>query len=213
MADDHELFRDGFAGMFVNNPEFELLDTAPDGRFLLALVEKYRPDVVLTDIQMGTHNGFEVTRKIVKLYPGTPVIALSMFDDSFNIMEMLRAGACGYLVKNARKETVMEAIRAANRGENYYCQTASSRLSALIAKGQYSPGQEPTHDFSETEQKIIQLLCEENNNEEIAEKIFTSPSNVKRLRAIIMEKAGVKTTMALVLYAVKNGLVNWQRVD
>jgi DNA-binding NarL/FixJ family response regulator len=209
MADDHELFRDGFAGMFVNSTEFELLDSASDGRFLLALVEKYRPDVVLTDIQMGTVNGFEVTREIVKKYPGTPVIALSMFDDSENILGMLRAGACGYLVKSAQKETVLEAIRAANRGENYYCQTASSELSALIAKGQYSPGKGPISEFNETELKIIQLLCEENSNEEIAGKIFTSLSNVRRLRAIIMEKAGVKSLASLVLYAVKNGLVKW----
>ena len=129
MADDHELFRDGFAGMFINSQEIEVVDMAPNGRFLLALVEKYRPDVVLTDIQMGPVNGFEVTREIVKYYPGIPVIALSMFGDSINILGMLQAGACGYLVKNARKETVIEAIRAASRGEKYYCQTASSQIS------------------------------------------------------------------------------------
>lgn len=209
MADDHELFRDGFAGMFVQCPDIELLDTAPNGKFLLAQVEKYRPDVVLTDIQMNPVNGFEVTREIVKRYPGMPVIALSMFDDSYNILEMLRAGACGYLVKNARKETVLEAIRAASRGENYYCQTASSHVTALIAKGQLSLHTEPQKLFNELEKQIIQLICEDHSNEEIAEKLHNSPANIKRLRANILEKAGVKSVTALVLYAVRNGLVKW----
>lgn len=207
MADDHELFRDGFSGIFVNSTEFELLDTAPDGQFLLALVEKHRPDVVLTDIKMGTMNGIEVTKEIVRLYPGMPVIALSMYEDSQSILDMLRAGACGYLVKNAKKEIVMEAIRSASRGENYYCQTASSQIAAMIARGQYSQEAGAKSEFNEMELKIIQLICEENSNEEIAAKIFTSPVNVKRLRGIILDKAGVKTTMALVLYAVRKGLV------
>jgi len=207
MADDHELFRDGFSGLFVNSNEFELLDTAPDGHFLLALVEKYRPDVVLTDIKMGTMSGVEVTKEIARLYPGMPVIALSMYEDSQTILDMLRAGACGYLVKNAKKEVVMEAIRAANRGENYYCQTASSQIAALIARGAYVPGMVPNNLFTDTELTIIKLICEDKTNEEIAGHIFTSVVNLKRMRGIIQEKAGVKSTMALVLYAVRNGLV------
>jgi len=209
MADDHELFRDGFAGMFASNPDIELLDQASNGQALLAMVDKYRPDVVLTDIQMSPVNGVEVTRQMVRRYPGIAVIALSMYDDGSHIMEMLQAGACGYLVKNARKQTVIDAIKAAAGGKTYYCQTATSHISALIARGEYDSSGRQEGEFTAIEIQIIQLICNDYDSKEIAEKINMSLGNVNRYRQLILEKAGVKSSTALVFYAVKNGLVKW----
>lgn len=209
MADDHELFRDGFAGMFVNNAEIELLDQSSNGEHLLFLVEKYRPDVVLTDIHMSPVDGFEVTRQIIRRYPGIAVIALTMYDEGSYIKEMLQAGASGYLVKNARKQTMIDAIKAAYRGENYYCQTASSQLSALIARGDYEPGDKQAGIFNATEIQIINMICKDHDTKEIAEKLKTSVGNINRYRQQILEKAGVRTPTALVIYAMRNGLVKW----
>jgi DNA-binding NarL/FixJ family response regulator len=208
MADDHKIFREGFAAMFAGNREIELLDMAADGRFLLSMVEKHRPDVVLTDIQMEPVDGFEVTRQMAKRYSEIPVIALSMYEDNYSIIEMLRAGARGYLVKNAGKEMVMEAIKAANRGESYYCRTASRKISALIASGRYDPS-EQQGEFNPTELRILQLLCEDYDSKEIAEKMNISLVMINRYRMQLLEKVGVKTATALVFFAVKNGLVRW----
>ena len=209
MADDHKIFREGFAAMFTGNPEIALLDMAADGRILLSMVEKYRPDVVLTDIQMEYMDGFEVTRQINRHYPEIPVIALSMYEDNYSIIEMLRSGARGYLVKNAGKELVLEAIKAANRGDSYYCRTASRKISALIASGRYDPMDEGTREFSPTEVRILQLICEDYESKEIAEKMNMSLITVNRYRAQLLEKAGVKNAAALVFFAVRNGLVRW----
>lgn len=209
MADDHKIFREGFAAMFSGNPEITLLDMAADGRVLLNMVEKYRPDVVLTDIQMETMDGFEVTRHIVRHYPLIPVIALSMYEDNYSIIEMLRSGARGYLVKNAGKELVIEAIKSANRGDNYYCRTASRKISALIASGQYNPKDEAIREFSPTEVRILQLICEDYESKEIAEKMNMALPTINRYRVQLLEKAGVKNAAALVFFAVRNGLVRW----
>lgn len=209
MADDHKIFREGFAAMFTGSQEIELLDMAADGRMLLNMVEKYQPDVVLTDIQMEIMDGFEVTRQILRNYPGIPVIALSMYEDNYSIMEMLRAGARGYLVKNAGKEMVKEAIIAAHKGESYYCRTASRRVSALIASGRYDPHQTVESEFSPTEIRMLQLLCEDYDSKQIAEEMSMSLVTVHRYRIRLLEKAGVKNATALVFFAVRNGLVRW----
>lgn len=207
MADDHEIFRDGFAAMFRSCADIELVDQAPNGQFLLALVKRHLPDVVLTDIQMDPVDGIEVTRQISRQFPGMPVIALSMFGDNYSIMEMLQAGAMGYLLKNAGKEVVMEAIRSAYRGEPYYCRTASQKLSALIASGRFDPRKPETVDFNPTELRIIRMICEDMESQQIAEQLNCSLGTVNKYRARIMEKAGVKSTTGLIVYAMRNGVV------
>ncbi len=207
MADDHEIFRDGFASMFRSREDIELVDQASNGQFLLALVERHRPDVVLTDIQMDPVDGMEATRQITRRFPGTPIIALTMYEDNYSIMEMLKAGAKGYLLKNAAKEVVMEAIRSAFRGEPYYCRTASQKLSALISSGRFDPRNQEAVDFTATELRIIRMICEDMESRQIAEQLNTSLGSINRYRAQIMEKAGVKSTTGLIVYAMRNGLV------
>ena len=101
IADDHEIFRDGFKLMLSKFPEIKLVGEAANGRELLELIEKENPDVILTDIKMPVMDGIEATKKIAALYPDKGVIGLSMYDDDELIIEMLEAGAKGYLIKNA----------------------------------------------------------------------------------------------------------------
>lgn len=207
MADDHRFFREGFAAMFEGHAEVVLLDQASDGRQLLAMVDKHRPDVVLTDIQMEPVDGFEVMRQMTARYPDIPVIALTMYFDDYSIGEMLNAGARGYLVKSAGEEIVEHAIKAAARGENYYCHTASRKISALISNGLYDPATGVTAEFNPTELRIIRFMCEDVDSKEMAEKLHISPITLKRYRQQIMEKAGVKSPAALIYYAMKRGWV------
>lgn len=207
IADDHVFFREGMVAMFTGHPEIELLDQAADGRFLLTMVEKYRPDVVLTDVQMENVDGFEVARQISKNYPGISVIALSMYFDNYAIMEMIRAGACGYVVKDAGPDVVTKAIKAAYRGLTYYCHTASRQVAALISSGQFDPARPDIQNFTPTELRIIRLIYADTDNKDICALLSISNITLKRYRAEIFEKAGVKSLVGLVVYAMKNGLV------
>jgi DNA-binding NarL/FixJ family response regulator len=206
MADDHEIFRDGFAAMFTNNPQIELVEQVSNGQLLVAAVDKHKPDVVLTDIQMDTMDGLEATRIIHKRHPNISIIVMSMFEDYFTIIDMLKAGAIGYLVKNARKETIKEAIIAAYRGEAYYCKTASATISALISSGKLDPKNLELTEFNPTELRIIKLICMNKESQQIADEMGLHKKTVDRYRPDIMDKAGVKTMGELMMWAVRNGV-------
>jgi two-component system, NarL family, response regulator NreC len=206
MADDHEIFREGIAGMFSSNTQIQLLDQAADGKLLISAVEKHKPDVVLTDIQMDVMDGMEATRIIHKRYPGISIIAMSMFEDYYTIIEMLKAGAIGYLVKNARKQVVIDAIIAAYKGESFYCRTASQKISALISSGKLDPKNLELLDFNPTELRIIKLICMIKETKEIADELGVHKKTIDKYRQDIMEKAEVKTMGELMMWAVRNGV-------
>jgi DNA-binding NarL/FixJ family response regulator len=208
IADDHEIFRDGFKLMLSKFPEIKLVGEAANGRELLELIEKENPDVILTDIKMPVMDGIEATKKIVELYPDKGIIGLSMYDDDELIIEMLEAGAKGYLIKNAGKEQIIEAIKTVYKDEPYYCRTTSNKLTQMIAKSRFNPYKKTTKaEFSEREKEIIACICDEMTNKEIGDKLFISVRTVEGHRLKILEKMNVKNTVGLVVYAIKNGIV------
>jgi DNA-binding NarL/FixJ family response regulator len=134
------------------------------------------------------------------------VIAMSMYEDSHTIMEMLKAGATGYLVKNSGKKVVMDAIRAAHKGEHFYCRSASQKIAALTAAGRLNPNEQDRVDFTPIEERIIRLICEEYESKEIANELNLEVNNIAKYRKTIFQKAGVNSTAGLVLFAIRNGL-------
>jgi DNA-binding NarL/FixJ family response regulator len=208
IADDHEIFRDGFKLMLSKFPEIALVGEAGNGRELLELIEKENPDVILTDIKMPVMDGIEATKKIVELYPDKGIIGLSMYDDDELIIEMLEAGAKGYLIKNAGKDQIIEAIKTVYNDEPYYCKTTSHKLTQMIAKSRFNPYKKTEKaEFSEREKEIIACICDELTNKEIGDKLFLSVRTVEGHRLKILEKMNVKNTVGLVVYAIKNGIV------
>ena len=208
IADDHEIFRDGFKLMLSKFPEIKLVGEAANGRELLELIEKENPDVILTDIKMPVMDGIEATKKIAALYPDKGVIGLSMYDDDELIIEMLEAGAKGYLIKNAGKDQIIEAIKTVYNDEPYYCRTTSNKLTQMIAKSRFNPYKKTEKaEFSEREKEIIACICDEMTNKEIGDKLFISVRTVEGHRLKILEKMNVKNTVGLVVYAIKNGIV------
>ena len=208
IADDHEIFRDGFKLMLSKFPEIKLVGEAANGRELLELIEKENPDVILTDIKMPVMDGIEATKKIAALYPDKGVIGLSMYDDDELIIEMLEAGAKGYLIKNAGKDQIIEAIKTVYNDEPYYCRTTSNKLTQMIAKSRFNPYKKTEKaEFSEREKEIIDCICDEMTNKEIGDKLFISVRTVEGHRLKILEKMNVKNTVGLVVYAIKNGIV------
>lgn len=208
IADDHEIFRDGFKLMLTKYPEIELVGEAANGQELIEMAKALQPDVVITDIKMPVIDGIEATKKLSEVFPEMGIIALSMYDDDELIIEMLEAGAKGYLIKNAGKEQITEAIKTVYNNDPYYCKTTSHKLTNMIAKSRFNPYKKAAKvEFTEREIEIIEQICKEMTNKEIGDKLFLSVRTVEGHRQKILEKMNVKNTVGLVVYAIKNGLV------
>jgi DNA-binding NarL/FixJ family response regulator len=208
MADDHEIFRDGFKLMLTKYPDIHLVGEAENGRELLELAQELLPDVIITDIKMPVMDGVEATKKIITSFPDMGIIGLSMFDEDDLIIDMLEAGARGYLIKNAGKDQITEAIRTVYQGDPYYCKTTSHKLTSMIARSRFNPYKKAAKvEFSEREIEIIDLVCRECTNKEISDKLFISVRTVEGHRLKILEKMNVKNTVGLVVYALKMGIV------
>jgi DNA-binding NarL/FixJ family response regulator len=207
IADDHEIFRDGFHVMLRKETDIELVGEASTGQDLIDVARDTKPDVILTDIMMPVMSGIEATRIILKEFPGTKVIALSMFDDNHLIIDMLESGAKGYLLKNSAKAEILDAIRHVFVGEMYYCRSTSNKLVELMAQSSFNPYKDiQKPDFNPKEIEIIQSICQELTTKEIAGKMFLSVRTIDGYREKIQEKMKVRNAAGIVVYAIKNGI-------
>jgi DNA-binding NarL/FixJ family response regulator len=209
LADDHELFRDGFKVMLRKQTEIQLIGEASNGKELFDVVKELQPDIVITDIKMPVMNGIEATRRITETFPDIGIIAFSMFDEESLVVEMLEAGARGYLLKNAHKPDILEAIRMVNARHTFYCPETSARLAKLIANSKFDPfkKQKPI-SFTEKELAVICLICEEKTNKEIADELHLSIRTIEGYRDRIQEKMHAKNAAGIVVYAIKHGIYN-----
>lgn len=207
IADDHEIFRDGLKLMLGGVDTIDLAGEAANGKELAALVDKVKPDVVVTDIKMPVMDGPQVTRYIIENHPLVKVIALSMFDDEELILEMLEAGATGYLLKNADKAEVIDAIHSVHGNTPYYCKSTSGKLVKLIAYSRANmQKQKKEAEFTEKEKEIIRLICKEYTNKQIGETLFLSTRTVEGYRMKILEKMGAKNIVGIVIEAIRLGI-------
>lgn len=207
LADDHELLRLGFQTMLRKIPGIEVVGEAEDGKELIEKAEQLRPDVIITDINMPRMDGITATKQLSRSLPETPIIALTMFDEDSLLIDMLEAGAKGYIIKNTGKDEILNAINTVLEGRPYYCHKTSSRLAALIANSQFNPYRKKTKaSFTDREVQIIELLCQEWSNKEIGEQLALSQRTVESHRERIFEKMEVRNLAGLVVFAIKNGL-------
>ena len=207
LADDHEIFRDGFQTMLKKQSNVELIGEAENGKELIELVEKLNPDVIITDIKMPKMDGVEATKILSDRFPEIGVIALSMFDEDDLVVDMLEAGARGYLIKNAAKHEILEAIRTVYEKGTYYCQHTSHKLAQMIAKSKFNPYKKAKKiEFTNREIDIIRLICAEYSNKEMGAQLNLSVRTVEGYRDKILEKMEVKNTAGIVVYAIKNGI-------
>jgi DNA-binding NarL/FixJ family response regulator len=207
IADDHELVREGLQVMLKKIDEIELVGEVTNGEELVRQTRILRPDVILTDVKMPRMDGREATRQIKNEFPHIGVIALSSFDEEDLIMDMLSAGAKGYLLKNAGKKELTDAIKAAYKDEPYYCAHTNLKLSQMISRGSNRFGKRKTEEgFTERELEVIKFICEGLTSKEIASKLDLKTRTVERYRDSIMEKMEVRNAAGVVLYAVQNGI-------
>jgi len=212
IADDHRIFRDGLKLLFKKVKHIELVGEAANGSELIEIAKVAKPDVILTDIVMPVVDGIEAVKHILSLQLNVGIIALSMFDEENLVIDILEAGALGFLMKNAEKDEILAAIEAVVNGQPYYCSAISTILSRLICTSKFNPYKGyVTPLFSDKEIQIIQAICEEFTSKEIADKLFCSIRTVEWHKANIMQKMHVKSSTGIVIYAIKNNIYKIKR--
>jgi len=207
IADDHEMVRDGLNVMSSRIEEFEIIAEAKDGLELVQLTHKHNPDVILTDVKMPGLTGIKATEIILKEYPHIGVIALSSFDEENLVLDMLNAGARGYVLKNAGKKELTEAVTTVYKGQPYYSREISQKLAkAISGRGNFTAARKIREQFTEREMEVIELICEGLSSKQIAARLGIKTRTVERYRDNIMTKMEVKNAAGVVNYAFKYGL-------
>ncbi len=204
LADDHSVVRQGFRRILEAQPDMEIVGEASNGREALEEVANLTPDVVVMDVAMPELNGIEATRRIKEATPRTRVLALSMHKDSVYVREILRAGARGYLLKDAVDEDLIAAVRAVSRGEGYL----SPGVADAVLTDYRQHVTDPIDLLTSREREVLQLIAEGKTNKEIATLLSLSVYTVDAHRGRIMEKLNLHSTGELVRFAIRKGLVD-----
>lgn len=206
LVDDHTLFRRGLKMLLASCPDFEVVAEASSGEEFLGLLDAARPDVVFMDYSMGGINGAETTERALVGMPDLKVISLTMFGDNAYYSRMAAAGAKGFLLKDSEFDEVVDAVNTVCDGGTYFSALLLESISHSLRVTQ-SAGSDGQDALSDREIEILVGICQGLSTQEIADKHFISKRTVDKHRANILEKSGCKNTASLVVYAIKNGLV------
>ena len=204
LADDHAVVRQGFKMILAAQPDMEIVGEAGNGREALELAGQLQPDVVVMDVAMPELNGIEATRRLADLSPRSRVLALSMHKDSVYVREILRAGARGYLLKDAISSDLLAAVRAVSRGEGYL----SPGVSDAVLNDYRRHVTDPIDLLTSREREVLQMIAEGKTNKEIATVLNLSVYTVDAHRGRIMEKLNLHSVNELVRFAVRAGLID-----
>ncbi len=192
IADDQPLFRDGLKAVLSADAELQVVAEAGDGDAAVRACEQHRPDVALMDLQMPGTNGVAATRKLKVARPECKVLVLTTFDSDEFVFEALKAGAVGYLLKDATAERLREAVRAAARGESFLDPSVASKVLAELSRLQKGgPASAEPNPFTGREADVLRLLVRGAANKEIAAALFLAEGTVKNHVTSILEKLGV----------------------
>ena len=204
LADDHAVVRQGFKMILAAQPDMEIVGEAGNGREALDLASQLQPDVIVMDVAMPELNGIEATRRVADVSPRSRVLALSMHKDSVYVREILRAGARGYLLKDAISSDLLAAVRAIARGEGYL----SPGVSDAVLNDYRRHVTDPIDLLTSREREVLQMIAEGKTNKDIATVLNLSVYTVDAHRGRIMEKLNVHSVTDLVRFAVRCGLVD-----
>jgi len=207
LVDDHKLVRAGIRSLLERLPGIEVIAEANDGHEALRLVAEHRPQVVLMDIAMPDLNGLDATRRLTADFAEVQVIILSIYSDEEHVYHALRAGAAGYLLKDAAIEELELAIRAVARGETYLSPPISKPVIAeYVRRTNAGPGS--TARLSPRQTQILKLIAEGQSMKQIALQLGISTKTVETHRAALMDRIGMRDVAGLVRYAIKHGLID-----
>ena len=211
LADDHKITRQGLRSLLEKQSDMAVVAEAEDGRTAVQMVEKLSPDVVIMDVSMPDLNGIEATRQIISRNSKVKIIALSMHSDRLFIAEMLKSGACGYLLKDCAFEELARAIRAVVDGKTYL----SPAISGVVVDDylhRLSKNDSPNGQIlTNREREVLQLLAEGKSTKQIALKLHISVKTVETHRRQMMDKLDIHTVAELTKYAIRKGLTSLEK--
>src|SRR5438067_10768781 len=188
IADDHPLFRHGLSTLLNASPDFEVVGEATSGEEVVTTAAKLQPDVVLMDIHMPGGNGIEATRRILHTSPHIRILIITMFEDDASVFTAMRAGARGYMLKDAQKADMLAAIRAVGRGEAIFSPAIASRLIDFFAAPRPAVPLQAFPELTEREREILDLIAKGHSNTEIATHLVLSPNTVRNYVSNVFSK-------------------------
>ncbi|WP_119718694.1 response regulator [Cognatilysobacter tabacisoli] len=207
IADDHTLVRESLVSLLQQDGDVQVVAQASDG---LETVEKAiatRPDIVVTDISMPRLNGIEVVRRLKEALPDTRVLVLTMHQEDEYVLQAVRVGASGYLVKDSAASELLAAVRSLRAGRGYFGPQASKALAEQMQHPEREVG-DPYGSLTAREREVFHLIAEGLTTKEIARKLDISVKTAENHRARVIDKLGVRNTAELVRYALRRGLLD-----
>lgn len=204
LVDDHAVVRQGFRMILAAQADLEVVGEAADGLAAVDLAQRIEPDVIVMDVSMPGLNGIEATRRIAETVSRCRVLALSMHRDAVYVREILRAGARGYLLKDAIDQDLVNAVRAVAQGQGYL----SPAVSDAVLSDYRKHVTDPIDLLTSREREVLQLIAEGQTNKEIATRLHLSVYTVEAHRGRIMEKLNLHSSGELVRFAIRNGLID-----
>ena len=204
LVDDHRLFREGLSLLLGNLPYISEVFVAADGNEFLQQLEKTQPDLVFMDINMPGPDGIETTQKALEKHPDLKIIALSMYADEDYYTRMINAGARGFILKNSGIQEVEDCIRNVISGHNYF---SPEILDGILRNISRKAKPVKTGELSEREEEVLYRICQGHSNQEIASLLHISKRTVDKHRENLLLKTDSKNTAGLVMFAIRNGIV------
>ncbi|MCA9927047.1 MAG: response regulator transcription factor [Anaerolineales bacterium] len=211
LVDDHGVVRSGLRMLLEAEPDMEIVGEATSGQEAIELVQLKKPHIVLMDVQMPGINGIEATREIKRLSPETAVLTLTMYENEQYFLEMLKAGASGYVPKRAAPDELVDAIRTVSQGDVFLHPTMANLLVQNYLVAQDAPAEEEGDSIemlTPREQEVLVQIAEGLTNAEIAQKLHISVKTVDRHRENMMQKLNMHSRIDLVKFAIRKGLIS-----
>ncbi|MFA5183676.1 MAG: response regulator transcription factor [Syntrophales bacterium] len=208
LADDHQIVRHGLRSLLSAEPDMEVVGEAENGRMVVKLVQETSPQVVIMDISMPDLNGIEATRQILGESPGIKVIALSMHSDSLFVLNMFKAGASGYLLKDCALEELVKAVRTVMNRKVYLSPGISDIVIKDFVIGWSSAESSAYSVLTAREREVLQLMAEGRSTNQIAESLCVSVKTVEAHRKQMMNKLDIHSVAELTKYAIRQGLTS-----
>jgi two-component system, NarL family, response regulator NreC len=204
LVDDHEIVRAGLRMLFQAEPDMEIVAEAGSGAEAVVAAGRLKPDVIIMDVAMPGMNGIEATRRIKSEYPDACVLALTMHEDEQYFVEILNAGAAGYIPKRAAPDDLVSAIRAVAEGHVFL----HASLARFLVREAAKQDDSDTSVLTPRELEVLTLIADGKTSREIAEELVISAKTVDRHRENIMSKLDIHNRVDLVKYAISNGLID-----